>query len=75
MTYISRQSVQMRIKLWDDSAAIHFCQLAQKGAAFANVTYPTGLKMVRATVGKSTAEVRLAVAKQLRNDGWRIRCA
>ena len=72
--YVSQQAVAERIALWDRGAAIHFCQLAQKGATFTNVVYPTGLKMVKATLGNSVAEVRLPVAKQLRADGWRIRC-
>jgi hypothetical protein len=75
MTYISRQAIAERVALWDKGAAIHFCQLAQKGATFQNIIYPTGLRMVKATHGNSTAEVRLRVAKQLRADGWRIRCA
>jgi hypothetical protein len=73
--YVSRQAVAERIALWDKGAAIHFCQLAQKGATFQNIVYPTGLRMVKATLGGSTAEVKLNVAKQLRADGWRIRAA
>ncbi len=74
MTYpISRAAINERIALWDKSSAIHFCLLAQKGATFENVVYPTGLKMVKAILGNSTAEVKLNIAKQLRSDGWKIR--
>jgi|VirMetMinimDraft_7_1064189.scaffolds.fasta_scaffold177423_2 hypothetical protein len=72
---ISRQAVAQRLALWDKTAAIHFCRLAQAGATFENVVYPTGLRMVKATLGKHVAEVKLSAAKQLRADGYRIRCA
>lgn len=75
MTYpISRQAVAQRLALWDKEAASYFCRLAQHGAEFTNIVYPTGLRMVKATLGRETVEVKLAVAKQLRADGWRIRC-
>jgi hypothetical protein len=70
---ISRQEVAQRLALWDKEAAIYFCRLAQRGAEFVNVVYPTGLRMVKATIGRETVEVKLQVAKQLRADGWRIR--
>ena len=72
---ISRQAVNQRLALWDKEAAIYFCRLATRnGVQFTNVIYPTGLKMVRAEVGGEKVEVKLAAAKQLRADGWRIRC-
>ncbi len=75
MTYpISRKAVAQRLALWDKEAAGYFCRLATRdGVKFTNITYPTGLRMVRAEVGNEKVEVRLPVAKQLRSDGWRNR--
>ena len=73
MKPISRKAVADRLALWDREATIQFCGLAQKGAQLNTVVYPTGLTLVRATLGADKAEVAPQVAEQLRADRWRIR--
>lgn len=68
----TRREVAFTIARWNKEAAMHFCRLAAKGAAFTNVVYPTGLKMVQAEVNGERAEVDLNVAKQLRANGYKV---
>ena len=70
-----QRDVQAKCQQMGKEAAMHFCRLAQRdGARFENVTYPTGLKMVRVShylLGEA-AEVPLAQAKQLRRAGFKL---
>lgn len=70
-----QRDVQAKVQQWSREAAMHFCRLAQRdGARFENVTYPTGLTMVRVShwlLGEA-AEVPLALAKQLRRAGFKV---
>jgi len=71
-----QRDVKTKLSQWGKEAAMHFCRLAQRETAqFVNVTYPTGLKMVRVfcpMLGEA-AEVPLAQAKQLRRDSYTFR--
>lgn len=80
MSNLSRdmqKMVQSKMNQWGKEAAMHFCRLAQRDTArFANITYPTGLKMVRVSchmVGEA-AEVPLHQAKELRANGFKLVC-
>ena len=72
LSITTRREVAFTIARWNKEAAMHFCRLAQAGAEFANIVYPTGLKMVRAEVNGERAEVALCVAKQLRSAGYKV---
>lgn len=66
--------VQIKLAQMSKVSAIHFCQLAKReGVEFVNVVYPTGLRMVKASVGTESAEVPLRQAKALRADGFMVR--
>jgi hypothetical protein len=52
--------------------ANHFCRLAQSGAEFVNVIYPTGFRTVIAKANGQKAEVSLTAAKTLRAAGYKI---
>lgn len=66
------REVQFTIARQAKEGAMHFCRLATKSAAFTNVVYSTGLKMVRAEANGERAEVALCVAKQLRAAGFKV---
>jgi hypothetical protein len=68
----TRREVQFTLARWSKESAMHFCRLAQRGAQFTNVVYPTGLKMVVADVNGERAEVPLHQAKKLRAAGFRM---
>lgn len=73
-TDLQRQ-VDAKCQQWSKEAAMHFCRLAQRDTArFANVTYPTGLKMVRVSCHMlaEAAEVPLQQAKELRTSGFKF---
>lgn len=66
--------VQAKLAQMGAVQAVHFCQLAKReGVEFVNITYPTGLRMVKASAGTESAEVPLERAKTLRADGYTIR--
>ena len=71
----TKREVQFKLTQWGKEATMHFCRLAQRdGARFENVTYPTGLKMVRVShwlVGEA-AEVPLRQAKELRKNNFKF---
>ena len=71
----TRREVQFKINQWAKESAMHFCRLAQRdGARFENITYPTGLKMVRVShhLLAEAAEVDLRTAKMLRANGYKV---
>ena len=72
LSITTRREVAFTIARQTKEAAMHFCRLAAKGAAFTNVVYPTGLKMVRAELNGERAEVVLCAAKQLRAAGFKV---
>lgn len=72
LSITTRREVAFTIARWNKESAMHFCRLAANGAAFKNVVYPTGLKMVQAEVNGERAEVALSVAKQLRSNGYKV---
>ena len=75
LSIIAQQEVAFTLNRWAKEAAMYFCNLAQQeGCQFQNVVYPTGLKMVRASVGSECAEVPLRQAKQLRAAGYKLVC-
>jgi len=69
--YVSQAAVKATLDRWASESAIYFCRLAQQGCEFQNITYPTGLNMVRATRGAESAEVPLQQAKVLRESAYR----
>ncbi len=68
----TRREVQSKLQQWNKEAAMHFCGLAQRGARFTNVVYPTGLRMVIAEISGERAEVPLRQAKELRSAGYKF---
>lgn len=66
------REVQFKVNQWAKESAMHFCRLAKAGATFANITYPTGLRMVVAEAGGERAEVALRTAKMLRANGFKV---
>ena len=70
-----RRQVESKIGQWAKESAMHFCSIAQReGARFENITYPTGLKMVRVShyLLAEAAEVELRTAKMLRANGYKV---
>ena len=61
---------------WSKESQLSFCKLAKmQGVEFTNITYPTGVKFVKAEVaGYHKTEVPLHTAKQLRANGFMVVC-
>ena len=67
-----QRMVAFKRNQWNREAEISFCNLATRdGVVFTNITYPTGLKMVKAEIkGYHKTEVPLRTAKILRANGY-----
>ncbi len=72
LSITTQREVAHTIARQSKEAAMHFCRLAQTGAEFSNVVYPTGLRTVIATARGEKAEVALCAAKQLRAAGFKV---
>ncbi len=66
------KQIQHSVNRRNREEANHFCRLAQSGAEFVNVVYPTGLRTVIATANGQKAEVLLTTAKTLRSSNYKI---
>lgn len=69
-----KQMVANKLNQWEAGNAMYFCQIMQKGGTYEKVQYPTGLVMLRASIGAEAAEIKIQTAKQIRRSNWTIAC-
>ncbi|MBU3721220.1 MAG: hypothetical protein FGM22_10845 [Burkholderiaceae bacterium] len=59
---------------WDKEAAMHVCSMMRQGGEAYTYVTPTGLKLVRVSLGRDEkADVNPVVFEQLQANGWTYR--